>query len=404
MYGNFYEQASEALVVYKSSPTDAHYLAARNLITVLDQHRRAALTSNLQDEKLGFQSTLEADLNRSRDFNTLPLNRYNSFYQGASEALESYIANPTEAHYDKAHELITDIDKQRQVALKEGLKGEELGYQSTLEARLNEMKERQDVTGELLESMSHMQAVAQGLDLGQISLANEYLTALQVGGVPGEVQFDNAIEAYTDCLALYYDNQPEARAEVIRAIDRDPTLLSFAREALSFGIDFVPGLGSAQSLTEIVMGSNVITGHEVSRLASTAGFLGGFVPLPGASKGIKAAVKRSGGVRRAIQHKFQRYLNVRALRRFNLDRLGIPKNYVTSVARNDPKGIRFHHPHHRDEAIRIMPGKPHGLPHQQKPYVVHTRNNGALDKFGNVVDRNSPAAHIPLEEFIFHAR
>ena len=49
-----------------------------------------------------------------------------------------------------------------------------------------------------------------------------------------------------------------------------------------------------------------------------------------------------------------------------------------------------------------MPGKPHSpLLHQQKPYVTQVRNGKALDKFGNIVDAKDPAAHIPVEDFIY---
>lgn len=49
-----------------------------------------------------------------------------------------------------------------------------------------------------------------------------------------------------------------------------------------------------------------------------------------------------------------------------------------------------------------MPGKPHSpFPYQQKPYVSHLKNGNFLDKNGNVVSRKDPAAHIPVEEFVY---
>ena len=52
--------------------------------------------------------------------------------------------------------------------------------------------------------------------------------------------------------------------------------------------------------------------------------------------------------------------------------------------------------------IRVMPGKPHiPFPHQQKPYVMQMKSGKAIDKLGNLVDKRSPEAHIPIDEFIF---
>ena len=49
-----------------------------------------------------------------------------------------------------------------------------------------------------------------------------------------------------------------------------------------------------------------------------------------------------------------------------------------------------------------MPGKPHSKnPHQQKPYVVQMKDGKILDSWGNVVLRDSPEAHISLEEFVY---
>ena len=337
------------------------------------------------------------------------LSTYNDYYTRAETSLSAYTSNPAPAQYNEAHSLITAVDQHRQVAIAAGVPGDSLRFQSTLEAVLNSTKaeadERRDVAEDLLASMAYMQAEVEKLNAQQLALATERLRALKAMEAAGEIPFVDALGAYTDCLAEYYDNRPEARTEALQAIDQDSALWDGVKEGLSFAIDFVPVLGTMQSLGELITGTNLITGYEVSRVVAVAGLLGGLIPLPGGGKGIKTAVKRSGSVRRAIKHEFQRYLNVRALRRFNLDRLGIPKNYVRGAARKDPHGIRFHHPHHRDEVIRIMPGKPHsGLPHQQKPYVVHTRGRDAIDKYGNVVNKISPEAHIPLNEYIFRPR
>lgn len=52
--------------------------------------------------------------------------------------------------------------------------------------------------------------------------------------------------------------------------------------------------------------------------------------------------------------------------------------------------------------IRVMPADlTSPYPCQQRPYVRHTRDGKALDKYGNFVDKKSPEAHIPIEEFVY---
>ena len=68
-------------------------------------------------------------------------------------------------------------------------------------------------------------------------------------------------------------------------------------------------------------------------------------------------------------------------------------------------GMKYVHPSNNKFEIRVMPGKPHSpLPHQQKPYVSFRKNDAFFDKFGNIVTREAPEAHIPLEEFIFQLK
>jgi hypothetical protein len=80
---------------------------------------------------------------------------------------------------------------------------------------------------------------------------------------------------------------------------------------------------------------------------------------------------------------------------------GIPENFRVRIS-NKGAGLMYVHPSHTHTSIRVMPGKPHSpFPYQQKPYVIYKRNGNTLDKFGNVVDPAAPAAHIPIEEFVF---
>ena len=51
-------------------------------------------------------------------------------------------------------------------------------------------------------------------------------------------------------------------------------------------------------------------------------------------------------------------------------------------------------------SIRLMFGKPHSpWPAQQQAYVVVQKNGSFYDKFGRTHEFESPAVHIPLEEF-----
>ena len=80
---------------------------------------------------------------------------------------------------------------------------------------------------------------------------------------------------------------------------------------------------------------------------------------------------------------------------------GIPENFRVRISDNGA-GLLYVHPEHNQTAIRVMSGKPHSPNlHQQTPYVIHMKNGKYLDKFGNEVKKHSPAAHIPIDEFVF---
>lgn len=52
--------------------------------------------------------------------------------------------------------------------------------------------------------------------------------------------------------------------------------------------------------------------------------------------------------------------------------------------------------------MRVMPGDPNSTySSQQQPYVRRQVNGQFLDKDGNIVPKNSPDSHIPLEDFQF---
>ena len=83
-----------------------------------------------------------------------------------------------------------------------------------------------------------------------------------------------------------------------------------------------------------------------------------------------------------------------------------PKNLPNSfrVQLSDKGGgMKYVHPDHSYESVRVMPGKPHSQNvYQQKPYITHHTKDGlAYDKYGNKVSQDSIEAHIPLKEFVY---
>jgi len=80
---------------------------------------------------------------------------------------------------------------------------------------------------------------------------------------------------------------------------------------------------------------------------------------------------------------------------------GIPENYRVKLSKNGA-GIKYVHPKDEGTYVRVMPGKPYS-PHpcQQKPYITQVKNGDTIDKYGNIVDKQVPEAHIPYEEFVY---
>ncbi len=82
---------------------------------------------------------------------------------------------------------------------------------------------------------------------------------------------------------------------------------------------------------------------------------------------------------------------------------GIPADFRVKLS-NGGGGMKYVHPSHADNYVRIMPGKPHSPnPCQQKPYAVQMKHGKAYDKYGNKVSTKAFEAHIPLEEFIYRS-
>jgi hypothetical protein len=81
---------------------------------------------------------------------------------------------------------------------------------------------------------------------------------------------------------------------------------------------------------------------------------------------------------------------------------GVPQNWRIRST-DTAGGTRYIDPKNPGNAVRVMQGNPKSpYPNSRAPYVRWQRNGQALDRFGNVVPKNSPSAHIPLKDFNFN--
>lgn len=79
----------------------------------------------------------------------------------------------------------------------------------------------------------------------------------------------------------------------------------------------------------------------------------------------------------------------------------IPKNFRTLLSHMGC-GMVYVHPQNKNITIRIMPGSPlNPFAEQKRTYVIYKVDDHYFDKYGAVVDRESPSAYIPYEEFVY---
>lgn len=80
---------------------------------------------------------------------------------------------------------------------------------------------------------------------------------------------------------------------------------------------------------------------------------------------------------------------------------GIPAGWRIRPTREKPHdGTWYYDPANKGNAVRVMQGDPASpFPNSQAPYVRCQQNGQALDINGNVVPKNTPDAHIPLQDF-----
>jgi hypothetical protein len=80
---------------------------------------------------------------------------------------------------------------------------------------------------------------------------------------------------------------------------------------------------------------------------------------------------------------------------------GIPEGWRIRPTRGQG-GVRYFDPQNPGNSVRVMPGNPNSpYPNSRAPYVRWQLNGQALDVDGGVVPKNTPEAHIPLEDFRF---
>lgn len=80
---------------------------------------------------------------------------------------------------------------------------------------------------------------------------------------------------------------------------------------------------------------------------------------------------------------------------------GIPENFRVRLSKNGA-GMIYVHPKNAHISVRVMPGKPHSInPSQQNPYVMQMQDGKALNKYGQLVDKRAPEAHIPIDAFVY---
>jgi RHS repeat-associated protein len=80
---------------------------------------------------------------------------------------------------------------------------------------------------------------------------------------------------------------------------------------------------------------------------------------------------------------------------------GVPEGWRIRGTKGEG-GVRYIDPQNPHNSVRVMPGTPSSpYPNSQNPYVRWHRDGQSLGVNGSPVPKNSPEAHIPLDEFIY---
>ena len=161
-----------------------------------------------------------------------------------------------------------------------------------------------------------------------------------------------------------------------------------ARDWISIGVGAIPGVGTGQSVVELIAGHDPITGDDVHRGIAAAGIFAGVVPGGKALLNAGVTAVRKFAARRSAKVVLRRPA-------------GIPDDWKAHPTR-DGTGVQYDHPTNKHHYVRVMPGKPnHRYPNSRRPYVRVQVHGEARDVHGNTVPAQSKAAHIPVEDFRF---
>jgi RHS repeat-associated protein len=78
---------------------------------------------------------------------------------------------------------------------------------------------------------------------------------------------------------------------------------------------------------------------------------------------------------------------------------GVPENWRVRPS-DSPGGVKYSDPKNPGNQVRVEQGNPNSpYPSSREPYVRDLRNGQYRDVQGNVVPRNDPAGHIPLDQY-----
>lgn len=182
-------------------------------------------------------------------------------------------------------------------------------------------------------------------------------------------------------------------------------------DMLRLGLGFTPVVNDVIDLFEASTGRDFFTDEWLS---DEDRFLSAMGVLAGSGQYYRYAKKVVNGPThyvRDTQEKYRRLKNEKSGRKVKelveiADSKGIPEDWgskPSKVKKGDKlQGFEYRHPDDKEIRIRVMPGDPNAkYPNSRKPYVRQSVNNKDFDRRGQIVDAESEASHIPLEEYKF---
>ena len=241
------------------------------------------------------------------------------------------------------------------------------------------------------------------------------------GFVTQEVTFYNPTDQNAVLDLLEYHLEPlRPDIQPLALIDRhgpySSTLISDLERTLyedmvRLGFGFTPVLNDLIDLFEASTGRDFF-GDEW--LTNEERFLSAMGVLAGSGQYYRYAKKVFNGPTsyvRDVQKKYRLLKNEKSAKTVKelvevADSKGIPKDWGKKASKSKDgdklQGFEYHHPDSEEIRIRVMPGDPNAkYPNSRKPYVRQSVNNKDFDRHGKIVDPESEAAHIPLNEYKF---